>query len=90
MEIIRNGRGFETLSHPSQAGGPARLAQQSSAIGDYEDAVRFPGSSFLWIGDRHHLNRVEVREFIARLETWLSIGSLELQSLELLPLDGDE
>ncbi len=57
-----------------------RLAAQSSAIGDYEDSFERPGSSFLWIGDYHHLNREEVQQLVNHLQSWLKTGSLVEQS----------
>lgn len=56
----------------------SRLVQQSSAIGDYEDAFDKPGSSFLWIGKQHHLDREQVEELRDRLTAWLETGTLEI------------
>jgi len=53
------------------------LIQESSAIGDYEDAFDKPGSSFLWVGRYHHLNRMEVAELIERMQHWLDTGRLK-------------
>jgi hypothetical protein len=57
---------------------PIGLAQQSSAIGDYPDAMDRPGTSFLWIGERHHLNREQVAELSKRLQAWVKTGSMKL------------
>jgi hypothetical protein len=79
MKIKIPDRGFSILEHKTYGNHPsltARLAQQSSAIGDYKDSLNNPGSSFLWIGDHFHLNREEVREFIGYLQIWLDTGSL--------------
>ena len=79
--LSRTGRGFEILKHPAYPPKPngdqeTRLAQQSSAVGDYDDSFDRPGTSFLWIGDGHHLNRDEVRELARRMNAWLETGSL--------------
>ena len=52
------------------------LALESSAVGDYDDSVDRPGSSFLWFGDHHHLNREEVSELVGFLQHWLDTGRL--------------
>lgn len=79
-------RGFRWLEHPPYPTDRnlrdtrpvmQRLASESSALGDYDDAYDRPGSSFLWIGEHHHLNREEVAEFVAHLTVWMSTGRLE-------------
>lgn len=55
-----------------------RLIQESSQIGDYEDSADRPGSSYLWVGDKHHLNREQVAELIYRMQHWLITGRLEI------------
>jgi hypothetical protein len=57
-----------------------RLASESSAVGDYDDSLDKPGSSFLWIGDYHHLNRDQVAELVSHLRGWLETGKLENKS----------
>lgn len=52
------------------------LLQESSAISDYDNAVDHPGSSFLWVGDQHHLNREEVAQLVSYLMRWLKTGEL--------------
>ena len=47
-----------------------KVAQESSAVGDYEDSLSNPGSSFLWIGDAH-LNREDVHLLREMLGNWL-------------------
>jgi hypothetical protein len=78
MKAVKSDRGFEVLEHDGYPvegkKGPQRLAQQSSAIGDYDDSFDRPGSSFLWIGENHHLNREEVKEFISQLQSWVDSG----------------
>ena len=79
MKVVRSERGFEFLDHPAYLKSDAehsRLASQSSAVGDYEDAMARPGSSFLWVGQHHHLNRDEVKEFAGYLQRWLDAGQL--------------
>ena len=79
MKSSRTGRGFVIVNHPKYASEPpteTRLIQESSAIGDYEDSLDKPGSSFLWVGNDHHLNREEIGELIARMNVWLKTGRL--------------
>jgi hypothetical protein len=47
------------------------LLQESSAIGDYDDALDNPGSSRLWVGKDWHLNRDEVQQLTSCLTHWL-------------------
>lgn len=80
MKILRSERGFPQLVHKlyvEEVGADDRLVSQSSAIGEYEDSMDKPGSSFLWVGSNHHLNREEVGEFVTYLQRWLETGSLE-------------
>jgi len=82
MQIVKSDRGFEFLNHdaylPEHRGEHDRLASQSSAIGDYEDSLERPGTSFLWIGDHHHLNREEVAALVQHLQAWLDTGKLSI------------
>lgn len=82
MDYQKTGRGFEVVMHDSYSNEPEpmRLVQQSSAIRDYPDALQRPGSSCLWIGDNHHLNREEAAELMNRIATWLATGSLRISS----------
>ena len=76
LEVTPTLRGFGIITHKSSPTWlPERLVQESSAIGDYEDAFDNPGSSFLWIGS-HELNREEVAEFIQHLQHWLDTKCL--------------
>lgn len=83
MRITKSDRGFQFLEHdtyPSDRSknANARLASQSSLINpEYEDAMSRPGSSYLWIGEHHHLDREQVARFVAHLQSWLDTGSLE-------------
>lgn len=80
MVLELTSRGFQALFHeaypPSSTGHEARLVQQSSAIGNYPDSLEKPGSSFLWVGEEHHLNREEVTELRDILTHWLKTGEL--------------
>lgn len=67
MKATKTERGFHRVEHQKYAETAetmALLIQESS------------GSSFLWIGQDHHLNREEVRELIDRMEHWLETGRL--------------
>lgn len=83
MDVKKTSRGFELIDLPEHvattAGRPERrrLVQQSSAVGDYPDALAKPGSSYLWVGKDHHLDRSQVGELVAHLTRWLATGSLE-------------
>lgn len=50
----------------------SRVVQESSICGDRPD----PGSSFLWIGENHCLDRNEVRELVSSIQNWLERGRL--------------
>lgn len=85
MKVVTTHRGFHVLEHPKYPPPDTpteqvffRLAQESSIIGDYPDACDRPGSSALWIGLSHHLNREEVRDLVAHLNHWLTTGTLDL------------
>lgn len=82
MEVKYNVRNFQYIELPE-----GETLQQSSAIGDYEDSLENPGSSFLWIGDEH-CDREAVKDYLddgffsknlePHIEAWLTTGSLEL------------
>lgn len=78
MRIEHSVRGFRFLMHPAYLSGvDKRLVSESSAIrDDIENAMIRPGSSFLWFGDLHHLNREQVTVLVAALQTWLETGRL--------------
>jgi hypothetical protein len=73
-------RGFAFVEF-TDANGKECSLQQSSAIGDDDDAVDRPGSSFVWLGvddeKRMHLNREQVKGLVKRLQQWLKTGKLE-------------
>ena len=77
MEPSKTDRGFEVIIHPKYLppNENCRLVQQSSAVGNQPGELDHPGSSFLWVGERHHLNREEVRQLVAYLTRWLDTGS---------------
>jgi hypothetical protein len=79
MDVTYTGRGFEIIKFKDQREIPCEL-QQSSAIGDYEDAYERPGSSFVWLGrvdERMHLTREQVEELVNRLSNWLEEGTFK-------------
>lgn len=79
MHAQRSSRGFVVVEHEKYQNKPGeytRLIQESAAIGDDPDAFDSPGSSFLWVGQDHHLNREEVAELISRMQHWLNTGRL--------------
>jgi hypothetical protein len=78
VKIIKSDRGFYFLMHQTRLNPfkEERICSESSAIGDYEDASDNPGSSYLWFGEHHHLNREEVAELVERLQGWLDTGRL--------------
>lgn len=79
-------RGFQVVTHPGYGGEvPLRLVQQSSAVGDYPDAVDRPGSSALWVGISHHLDREQVAELAKVLVHWLATGDLFAAPVAPLP-----
>lgn len=73
MRLEKSDRGFMLLLHETYAekSEEARLISESSAVGDYEDSYDKPGSSYLWVGNNHHLNREEVKQLIACMQYWL-------------------
>ena len=80
MKAIKTDRGFGLIEHqtyPEQK--TERLLQESSAIGDYKDAVNIPGSSYLWIGKDFHLNREEIEELRNYLTHWLKHKRLPIK-----------
>ena len=80
MKAYTTDRGFVRVDHKKYQNTPnenTRIVQESSAIGDYDDSFSVPGSSFLWIGQDHHLNRKEVKELIGRMQYWLDNKHLQ-------------
>ena len=82
MKIKKDGRGFYVVveeKYQNKSGEYTRLIQESSAIGDYEDSMDIPGSSYLWIGQDHHLNREQVKELIGYMQYWLDNKRLPIK-----------
>lgn len=73
-------RGFQDVlaeGYPAvPSAGMHRLVGQSSVNGDYPDSDELPGSSSLWVGEHHHLNRDEVAKLRDYLTHWLETGRL--------------
>lgn len=81
MKAEKTGRGFVVVTHEKYQNNPGEmtvLVQESSAIGDYENSFERPGSSYLWVGQDHHLNREEVAELVSRMQHWLKTGRLKV------------
>lgn len=77
MQTEKSERGFTFVMEQKYPRGPlTRLISESSAVGNYADSLDKPGSSFLWIGSDHHLNREQVQELIQRMQHWLATGQL--------------
>lgn len=81
MRHTTSNRGFGFILHPTRDNEPkeTRLISESSAVGDYEDSFDKPGSSYLWVGADHHLNREEVEVMVIRMQNWLITGRLLTQ-----------
>ncbi len=83
MNLNTSNRGFTNILHKSSQHPPqleisTHLIGESSAIGDCEDGTDRPGSSYLWFGNEHHLNREEVRELVEHLNRWIETGTLRV------------
>ncbi len=87
MKSEENCRGFIHVTSPkyTEPDQQARIISESSAIGDYEDSFENPGSSYLWVGRDHHINREEVAELIKRMQYWLDTKRLELDEPTKIP-----
>ena len=73
MKTEKTSRSFIIVEEEKYQNEPdefTRLIQESSAYGNYKHSD-IPGSSFLWIGQDHHLNREQVKELIKHLKYWL-------------------
>lgn len=89
MVLLESDRHFEYLMKGDGFDG-WRVVAQSSAIGDYEDSFDRPGSSFLWVGDDHHLNREEIAELVDALEKWNWSDNQALEWRCYLPKHGTQ
>ena len=76
MRVTETERGFPRIEHQNYPGGePGTLAMASSVVyTKYPDAMERPGTSALWIGTEHHLDREQVAELIQHLQSWLDTG----------------
>jgi len=72
MNVEFTSRGFEKILDKEGK----MLVQQSSAVGDYDDAFDRPGSSYLWVGENTALDREQVAELRDHLNNWLKTGYL--------------
>ena len=74
MRIKVSDRGFRFLmaeKYQNMPGEFTKLLSESSAVGEYDDSFENPGSSYLWVGQDHHLNREEVAKMIEIMQHWL-------------------
>ena len=78
MRSCRTGRGFAVVEHEKYGEDVlTRLIQESSAIDfDLDISAVEPGTSFLWVGQDHHLNFKEVEELVSRMQHCLDTGHL--------------
>jgi hypothetical protein len=80
LRVMHSPRNFELIAHavyPPNKGAKAPIVRASSAIGRYPDAFQRPGSSYLFIGDHHHLCREQIAELVGYLQNWLKSGHLK-------------
>lgn len=81
----KNARNFELIEFRDAYDKECSL-QQSSIIGEYDDAYDRPGSSCVWLGrdpdpadtqssTRMHLNREQVADLVDQLQCWLDTGA---------------
>ena len=83
MEIVTTSRGFRVLQHPSFiCQQKVQLLAEASAMGPYPDSVDNPGSSYLWIGHAHRLDREEVTLLIRQMQHWLDYKRLPMEVLQ--------
>ncbi len=77
MKVVEERRGFRDLIHPTHENEPKeeRLIGESPARSDLDSPT---GSMFLWVGNRHHLDKEEVSELIQHLQHWLDTGRLPM------------
>ena len=84
MQITESKRGFQEIRHKIYPAGTEnlddRIVCESSAIGSYKNSFDKPGSSYLWIGQNHFLNREEVKQLVDYLNQWLRTGSFNASS----------
>ena len=79
MQTRVSSRGFTFVmeeKYQNERGEYTRLISESSAIANDGKALDNPGSSFLWVGADHHLNKDQVAELIGKMQHWLDTGKL--------------
>ena len=90
MRTIKTDRGFKIIEHPTYPGNdPDRLVQESAAVGGYDDSADRPGSSFLYVGAEHHLDRGQIALLITALQHWLDHKCLPDLPQEATSAPGD-
>ena len=77
-------------TYPGNEGQDERIITESSAIGDYEDSLEKPGSSFLWVGRDHHLNREEIVSLALAMLYWAENSRLPESMEKVYESDEDE
>ena len=80
MKTKKSGRGFNHLMEKEYLNpeNETTIVSESSAIGYYDDSFDNPGSSYLWFGEKHHLDREQVEKVVEALNNWLENKRLEL------------
>ncbi len=87
MQYITTDRGFRQVLHPeyaSREGKATPVVAESCVIGEYDDSMTRPGSSYLLVRSCHHLNRQEVAELVAAMQHWLDTRRLPETLSDLL------
>lgn len=88
IEFTETERGFEAAIITDRHGNKIYI-WQSSVIGPYEDAIRRPGSSELWLEwetvgdppvDNMNINRETAKLLKDLFDSWLEIGSFRRDS----------
>jgi hypothetical protein len=73
MVIKQFDDGLSYLSHPTYLGYPDALLEESL---NTDIVLAGAGSSYLWVGGMHCLNREEIRELVGHLNRWLETKTL--------------
>ena len=76
--VKEDGRGYRWVDFPNDGTKTDPKKQNDMIVGEasaistkYDDAFDNPGSSFLYIGRQHRLDREEVKQLIDVLKYWL-------------------
>jgi hypothetical protein len=89
MKVTTSPNGFECVPcgsfQPNWFDDPKCLyvLRTSGAVGHYADSKERPGTSYLWVGNRFHLDREQVAELIAHLQAWLKTGHFAVSEEEM-------